>query len=89
MPKFLQPLILAFIICTLVVAYGLNCGAILNPARDIAPRVFTALYGWGTDPFKYAHSFIEIFILFQFLICTMVFAHNLDLSEDIIGTLPV
>ena len=27
---------------------GHNCGYAVNPARDLAPRVFTFLAGWGT-----------------------------------------
>lgn len=33
--------------------FGLNCGYAINPARDLGPRIFTAIGGWGTDPFTY------------------------------------
>jgi len=32
-------------------AFGFNCGGAVNPARDFAPRIFTAIAGWGTYPF--------------------------------------
>ncbi|XP_054159924.1 aquaporin-9-like [Oppia nitens] len=51
-PRALQPLSIALVVCVLIISYGLNCGATLNPARDLAPRVFTALAGYGLDVFK-------------------------------------
>ncbi|KAJ8304393.1 hypothetical protein KUTeg_017976 [Tegillarca granosa] len=33
--------------------YGFNCGYAINPARDLAPRIFTAIAGWGDTPFNY------------------------------------
>lgn len=50
-PKHLQPTVLALVITGICIAFGLNCGAILNPARDFAPRLFQALAGYGTQPF--------------------------------------
>lgn len=34
-------------------AFGYNCGNPLNPARDLAPRVFTAIAGWGFGVYKF------------------------------------
>ena len=39
-------------ICGLVVGFGLNCGAALNPARDLSPRLFQFLAGYGLNAFK-------------------------------------
>lgn len=30
---------------------GFNCGYAVNPARDLGPRIFTALAGWGSEVF--------------------------------------
>ncbi|ORY05783.1 aquaporin [Basidiobolus meristosporus CBS 931.73] len=38
------------------ISLGWMTGYALNPARDFAPRLFTALYGWGWQVF-YAHSY--------------------------------
>lgn len=50
--KALQPLYIMFLIMGVCVAFGLNAGAILNPARDFAPRLFTSLIGYGWTPFE-------------------------------------
>jgi glycerol uptake facilitator-like aquaporin len=32
--------------------FGFNAGYAINPARDLGPRIFTAIAGWGTDVFR-------------------------------------
>lgn len=41
-----QPLIVAFVIGLVCVAFSPNCGAIFNPARDLSPRLITAIFGY-------------------------------------------
>jgi len=36
--------------------FGYNCGYAINPARDLGPRLFTAVAGWGTDVFRYGEG---------------------------------
>lgn len=43
-----QPIYIAFIIGLVCVAFNPNCGAIFNPARDLAPRILTYLFGYQT-----------------------------------------
>lgn len=52
-PPWLQPMYMCLVITGLCTAYGLNCMAIFNPARDLPPRLFTAVAGWGWQPFEY------------------------------------
>ena len=51
-PKSMQPFILCFVVTLNGIAFGYNVGAPLNPARDLGPRVFTAIAGWGIEVFK-------------------------------------
>lgn len=41
-------------------SYGLNCGFAVNPARDFAPRIFTAMAGWGAKTFQAGNGFFWI-----------------------------
>ncbi|KAL4227207.1 hypothetical protein ACF0H5_012653 [Mactra antiquata] len=49
--------VLAISVGLLVVAIGMtfghNCGYAINPARDLGPRLFTSVAGWGKAPFSY------------------------------------
>ena len=47
----LKPIALGFLIWGIGLAFGFNCGYAINPARDFAPRIFTAMAGWGRDVF--------------------------------------
>uniref|UniRef100_A0A8C5I216 Aquaporin 9b n=1 Tax=Gouania willdenowi TaxID=441366 RepID=A0A8C5I216_GOUWI len=51
-PKGMEPLCIGLIIMAIGVSMGLNCGYPINPARDLGPRLFTALAGWGLDVFR-------------------------------------
>ncbi|CAG2179855.1 unnamed protein product [Oppiella nova] len=50
-PKYLIPVLISIIICGVIVSFGFNCGAALNPARDLSARVFLLLVGYGDDVF--------------------------------------
>lgn len=52
-PKGVEPLAIGLIIMAIGVSMGLNCGYPLNPARDLGPRLFTAVAGWGMDVFRW------------------------------------
>lgn len=51
-PPHSQPMIIGLGIAAIILAFSHNCGAPLNPARDFAPRLFTAISGWGKDVFR-------------------------------------
>ncbi|XP_072527069.1 aquaporin-9b [Salminus brasiliensis] len=51
-PKGMEPLIVGLTILAIGVSMGLNCGYPINPARDLGPRLFTAIAGWGMDVFR-------------------------------------
>ncbi|XP_068247133.1 aquaporin-9-like [Palaemon carinicauda] len=50
-PKYLVPLSVGLLVFNMGCCFGFNCGCALNPARDLAPRIFTLLAGWGDAPF--------------------------------------
>ena len=47
----LGPVLVGFLVMALGMSYGLNAGYAINPARDLGPRIFTALAGWGGGVF--------------------------------------
>ena len=47
----LAPLIIGFLVMVIGMSFGYNSGYAINPARDFAPRLFTALAGWGSGVF--------------------------------------
>lgn len=55
-PKGVEPLAIGLIIMAIGVSMGLNCGYPLNPARDLGPRLFTAVAGWGMEVFRYGRQ---------------------------------
>ncbi|XP_062318605.1 aquaporin-9-like [Osmerus eperlanus] len=55
-PRGTEPLAIGLIIMAIGVSMGLNCGYPLNPARDLGPRLFTAVAGWGMDVFSTADN---------------------------------
>ena len=46
------PFMLGCLVWVIGMSLGLNCGYGINPARDLIPRIFTAIAGWGSGPFK-------------------------------------
>ncbi|XP_070691298.1 aquaporin-10a [Pempheris klunzingeri] len=50
-PSELIPAIVAVIVLGISMSMSANCGAAINPARDLGPRLFTLSAGWGTEVF--------------------------------------
>ena len=51
-PKGMVPLLVGFIVTSIGLSFGYNCGYAINPARDLGPRLFTLMGGYGDDPFR-------------------------------------
>lgn len=43
----LAPLLIGFAVAAIGLSFGANAGYAINPARDLGPRIFTYLAGWG------------------------------------------
>ncbi|RVE72996.1 hypothetical protein OJAV_G00044120 [Oryzias javanicus] len=51
-PAGCEPVIVGLLVTLIGMSLGSNSGYAINPTRDIAPRVFTAIAGWGSEVFR-------------------------------------
>ncbi|KAF2354765.1 Major intrinsic protein [Trinorchestia longiramus] len=49
--KPMIPVAVGTVVLGIGLSLGLNCGYAINPARDLGPRLFTLVGGWGAEPF--------------------------------------
>ncbi|XP_071775024.1 aquaporin-7 [Centroberyx gerrardi] len=47
-----EPVAVGLLVLLIGISLGSNSGYAINPTRDLGPRVFTAIAGWGTDVFR-------------------------------------
>src|SRR5262245_14792746 len=50
-PK-IAPIVVGAVVVLIGMTFGYNAGYAINPARDLGPRLFTAVAGWGGDVFR-------------------------------------
>lgn len=48
----MAPLVVGLLVVVIGMTLGFNSGYAINPARDLAPRLFTAVAGWGAEVFR-------------------------------------
>lgn len=48
-----QALVIGILVVIIGVSLGMNTGYAINPSRDLPPRFFTFLAGWGKEVFRY------------------------------------
>jgi len=48
----IAPLLVGALVVVIGMTFGYNAGYAINPARDLGPRLFTFLAGWGSDVFR-------------------------------------
>lgn len=48
----LAPLLIGSVVLAIGMTFGYNSGYAINPARDLAPRLFTFVAGWGGEVFR-------------------------------------
>ena len=51
-PAGLAPVVVGLLVVGIGMAFGVNCGYAINPARDFGPRMFTFVAGWGSEVFR-------------------------------------
>lgn len=52
----LGPVLVGALVLLIGMTFGYNSGYAINPARDLGPRLFTAIAGWGMDVFRAGNS---------------------------------
>ncbi len=48
----IAPVLIGAVVLAIGVAFGFNSGYAINPARDLGPRLFTFVAGWGMEVFR-------------------------------------
>jgi MIP family channel proteins len=46
------PILVGAVVVLIGMTFGFNAGYAINPARDLGPRFFTAMAGWGSEVFR-------------------------------------
>ncbi|XP_072453119.1 aquaporin-7 [Notamacropus eugenii] len=49
-------LVIGVLVVTIGLSLGMNTGYAINPSRDLPPRIFTSIAGWGNEVFTAADS---------------------------------
>eukprot|EP00079_Xenopus_tropicalis_P011638 XP_002937719.1 PREDICTED: aquaporin-9 [Xenopus tropicalis] len=90
-PKGLEPIAVGLLILLLGLSLGMNSGCAMNPARDLGPRIFTAMAGWGMEVFTSGNSWWWVPVVgpmlgaaigaFIYVLC--IEAHFSDDMEDV------
>ncbi|KAK3767770.1 hypothetical protein RRG08_044903 [Elysia crispata] len=52
-PAWFYPICIGLTVLAIVCGFGLNAGATINPAKDLAPRLFILIAGWGKEAFSF------------------------------------
>jgi MIP family channel proteins len=56
----LGPIAIGFLVMAIGMSFGFNSGYAINPARDLGPRLFTALGGWGVEVFRAGNNWFWV-----------------------------
>jgi MIP family channel proteins len=51
-PASFGPVLVGGLVAAIGMSFGWNAGYAINPARDLGPRLFTSLAGWGSEVFR-------------------------------------
>lgn len=59
---------MGFVVLVIGLSMGFNSGYAVNPARDLGPRLFTAIAGWGSEVFTSVDRFELLFLHIAFTV---------------------
>ena len=54
--KGVLPIAMGLIVTAIGTSFAFNCGYAINCARDLGPRLFTVIAGWGLEPLRFVFS---------------------------------
>jgi glycerol uptake facilitator protein len=57
----MAPFIVGLIVVAIGISFGANAGYAINPARDLGPRLFAAIAGWGSIAFPGDYGNVDTF----------------------------
>nr|AWF71602.1 aquaporin 3 [Clarias batrachus] len=66
-PQGLEAFTVGFTILVIGLSMGFNSGYAVNPARDLGPRLFTSMAGWGSKVFTHKNYWFLVPIFAPFL----------------------
>ncbi|XP_029365704.1 aquaporin-3-like [Echeneis naucrates] len=66
-PQGLEAFTVGFVVLVIGLSMGFNSGYAVNPARDIGPRIFTAIAGWGGGVFSARQGWFLVPLFAPFL----------------------
>lgn len=55
LPDYIKPMYMAAALVLTQAAFSANGGPVLNPAQDFSPRLYIAIFGWGSSAFNLYH----------------------------------
>lgn len=64
-PDGLQPVLVGGAVLVIGISMGCNSGYAINPARDLGPRLFTYIAGWGVDVFRLVLSVFSVWFTYN------------------------
>lgn len=67
-PQGLEAFTVGFVVLVIGLSMGFNSGYAVNPARDLGPRLFTAIAGWGSEVFTSVDRFELLFLHIAFTV---------------------
>nr|XP_040051653.1 aquaporin-3-like [Gasterosteus aculeatus aculeatus] len=66
-PQGLEAFTVGFVVLVIGLSMGFNSGYAVNPARDLGPRLFTAIAGWGVEVFTVRNGWFLVPVCAPFL----------------------